>query len=259
MTSPHPKRLLGHRGACAERPENTMVSFERAVAIGVDVIETDVHVTRDGQVVISHDPDGLRGAGIAESIAECTLEQVRAWDVGWGFRAPDGTRPFADRGHRMPTLEEALDAFPDVRFNIDLKPNDPRVVATVLSVVRRLGAADRVCLASFHGALVRAVRKADFAGETVLAEDEVIAVLLTPSLWRRKLPFGGDALQLPPSSGIIDLSSERFIGKCHRMGYRVDYWTINDPEQAARLFERGADGVISDDPAAIKPVIDRYR
>lgn len=236
-----------------------MASFERAAAIGVDVIETDVHVTRDGQVVIAHDPDGLRGAGVAETIADSTLEQVRAWDVGWGFRADDGTRPFADRGHRTPTLEEALEAFPDLRFNIDLKPDDPRVVATVLSVVRRCRAAHRVCLASFHGRLIRAVRKADFAGETVLAEAEVVAVLLTPSFWRRKLPFGGDALQLPPTSGVIDLSSERFIAKCHDMGYRVDYWTINDPDDAARLFDRGADGVITDDPAAIKPVIDRYR
>lgn len=236
-----------------------MVSFERAAEIGVDVIETDVHVTRDGQVVISHDPDGLRAAGVAEAIADCTLEQVRSWDVGWGFRTEEGTRPFADRGHRVPTLAEALEAFPDLRFNVDLKPDDPRVVATVISVVRRCRAAHRVCLASFHGALVRAVRKADFGGETVLSEDEVIAVLLTPSLWRRKLPFGGDALQLPPSSGPIDLSSERFIAKCHRMGYRVDYWTINDPDEASRLFERGADGVISDDPAAIKPVVDRYR
>ena len=259
MTTTHPKRLLGHRGACAERPENTMASFERAAAIGVDVIETDVHVTVDGEVVISHDPDGLRGAGIAERIAESTLEQVRAWDVGWGYRAADGTRPFADHGHGVPTLAEALMAFPDLRFNIDLKPDDPRVVATVLSVVRRCRATHRVCIASFHGGLVRAVRKADFAGETVLAEDEVIAVLLTPSLWRRKLPFGGDALQLPVSSGPIDLSSERFIAKCHRFGYRVDYWTINDPDEAERLFERGADGVISDDPATIKPVIDRYR
>jgi len=236
-----------------------MISFERAASIGVDVIETDVHLTADGEVVVSHDPDGLRGAGIAEVIAESTLEQVRAWDVGWGYRAEDGRRPFADRGIGVPTLEEALTAFADLRFNIDLKADDPRLVPAVLSILRRCDAEDRACLASFHGHLVRAVRKAGFSGETVLAEDEVIAVLLTPGLWGRKLPFGGDALQIPTGSGWVDLSSEGFIAKCHRLGYRVDYWTINDPDEAARLFDRGADGVISDDPAAIKPVIDRYR
>src|SRR5688572_26510626 len=96
---PHALRLYAHRGASAELPENTMAAFRRALELGADALETDVHMTRDGHVMVSHDPDGRRRAGIAATIRGSTLEEVRGWDMG--------------DGHRMPTLEEALVAFPD--------------------------------------------------------------------------------------------------------------------------------------------------
>ena len=255
----HERRLLGHRGACAELPENSMPSFERAVAIGVDVLETDVHLTADGHVVISHDPDGRRAAGVAEAIATSSLEAVRRWDIGWGHRDAQGARPFAGRGLQVPTLDELLGAFPAMRFNVDIKPESPAVVGPVLEVIRRHDASARICLASFSGRVIRAVRRAGFAGETVLAQDEVIALLAAPSLVLDRLRPVGTAVQIPTHQGPLDLASPRFIDKCHRLGYRVDYWTINDPDEADTLLSRGADGLISDDPAALLPVVDRHR
>lgn len=251
-------RLLGHRGAAAERPENTLLSFARAVEIGVDAIETDVQVTADGHVVIAHDPTGARMAGQHQTIAAVSFEEVRQWDAGWGFVDDRGERPFAGRGLRIPTLAEALDHFPNVRFNVDVKPRAPHLVEPLLGLLRAHGAEERVTLASFHAEVVRAVRDAGHRGPTALSRREVVAVAFMPRFGARRF-VGGNAVQIPTHAGPLDLSSRGFIDKCHRLGLWVDYWTVNDPVEADVLLDRGADGLISDDPARIKPIVDRYR
>jgi len=251
-------RLLGHRGACAERPENTMESFARAVALDVDVLETDVHLTRDGHIVVSHDPDGRRAANTPVRIRESTLAEVRAWDVGWGYVAPDGSRPFAGRGMRMPELRELLDAFPGQALNVDIKQSDPPMVEPLLALLRRAGAAERVTLASFHTRTIREVRARGFEGPTALSRDEVLALICLPA-WAGKHAVQGNAAQIPPRTGPVDLSTRAFIDKCHRLGLWVDYWTVNDPLQAEVLLDRGADGLISDDPGRLRPIIEHYR
>lgn len=251
-------RLLGHRGACAERPENTMESFERAVAHGVDVLETDVHLTRDGHIVVSHDPDGRRSANTSAQIRESTLAEVQTWDVGWGYVAADGTRPYAARGMRMPALADVLEAFPNQALNVDIKQSEPPMVEPLVALLRKTGAAERVTLASFHTRAIREVRARGFEGPTALSRDEVLALIFLPA-WAGQHAVKGNAVQIPPRTGGLDLSTRSFIDKCHRLGLWVDYWTVNDPVQAEVLLDRGADGLISDDPGRLRPIVDRYR
>ena len=254
-----PRRLLGHRGCSAELPENTLPSFQRAMTLGVDALELDVHLTADGHVVVAHDPSGLRMAGIDQPIARSTLAEVQRWDVGWGFRDAAGDRPHAGRGFAVPTLTEVLDAFPTLRLNIDLKPSGLDLVAAVLGLLRAVDAEERTTLASFHTATMRAIRGRGFRGETVLARDEVLAMLACPGrLWRR-LGGRGTAAQLPLHAGPIDLASRAFIARCHDLDLRVDYWTVDDPVQVEVLLDRGADGIISNDPGALVSLFARYR
>jgi glycerophosphoryl diester phosphodiesterase len=107
-------RVYAHRGASAECPENTLPSFRRALDLGADALELDVHLTRDRQIVgVARNGDGRRMAGVAHGPSpRSTLDEVRGWDAGWGFRAADGSRPFAGRGVRMPALEEVLAELP---------------------------------------------------------------------------------------------------------------------------------------------------
>ena len=98
-------RIYAHRGASAELPENTMPAFRRAVALGADALELDIHATADGVLVVSHDPDGRRMAGVARRLADITWDEASRWDVGGGAR--------------MPTFEEVVRAFPDVPLNVD--------------------------------------------------------------------------------------------------------------------------------------------
>lgn len=252
----HPLRLIGHRGAGAERPENTMISFARAMEIGVDVLETDVHMTRDGVVVVSHDEDGTRAAGVSRRIRDCTLEEIRRWDVGRGFRDGSGRTPFAGRGIVVPTLDEVLDAFPDVPLNIDIKQREPNMVDTCMGVIRDHRAEERVTLASFFTDVMVRVR-ARFDGPTVLAQREVLTLVCAPLALLRRTGVPGSVVQIPLFAGPVNLASRRFIAKCHALGLRVDYWTVNDPVVAEILLERGADGMITDDPARIGPVLRR--
>jgi glycerophosphoryl diester phosphodiesterase len=248
----HARRLYAHRGASAERPENTMAAFQRAVEIGVDALEMDVHVTRDNHLIVAHDPTALRTAGAPLAWADLDLADVRRLDAGWGFVTEDGTRPFAGKAVGVPTFAEVLDAFPAMRINVDLKGD--RAVGLMLDLIRDTRADDRVTLASFQLGTLVAIRRRGYGGETALSQGEVASLLGLPAMLWRQLPFTGTAAQVPVNAGRIRFDRATFIAKCHSIGLRVDFWTVDDPEQAARLLALGADGIITNDPRAIRPV-----
>jgi len=248
----HPRRLYAHRGAAAECPENTMPAFERAVEIGVDALEMDVHVTRDDHLVVVHDPTGARTTGAPLAWCDLDLADVRRLDAGWGFVAADGSRPFAGKAVRVPRFADVLDAFPAMRINVDLKGD--RAAALMLDLLRRKRAEDRVTLASFQLATLVEIRRRGYGGETALSQPEVAALLALPAMLWRQLPFTGTAAQVPVHAGRIRFDRATFIAKCHSIGLRVDFWTIDDRDQAARLLALGADGIITNDPGALRPV-----
>jgi glycerophosphoryl diester phosphodiesterase len=250
--------LYAHRGATAERPENTLPSFARALELGADALELDVHLTRDGHVVVSHDPSARRMCGVDAEIRRASLDDVKGWDAGHGFLDDRGGRPFAGADVRVPTLEQVLVEFPGVPLNVDVQQWSPPMVAEVLSVIRKQRAEDRVLLASFQLRTLRAIRQR-YTGLTALSRPEVAALALAPAALLRRLPRAGDAAQVPPRVGPVVMASRGFIAKCHALGLRVDFWTIDDPAEAERLLDLGADGLMTDDPAAIAPVLARRR
>jgi len=254
----NPPRLYAHRGAAAELPENTLPSFRRALDLGADAIETDAHLTRDGHVVLSHDPTGARMCGLGVDIARSTLAEVRLWDAGNGFRDERGGRPFAGQAFVVPTLDEALREFPGVPFNVDAKSHHPEMVPRLLDVVRRAGAADRTLLASFDAATLRLVRALGYEGKTGLAQAEALRILLPSRVlaWR---PLPGAAAQLPYRAYGIDLGRRALIDKLHALGLEVHFWTVNDAALATRLLDAGADAIMTDDPRALVPVLRAWR
>jgi len=250
----HERRLYAHRGAAAERPENTMAAFERAVEIGVDALEMDVHLTRDDQLIVAHDDTAARMTGAQLAWRAIDLAETRRLDAGWGFVAPDGTRPFAGRSITVPAFADVLDAFPGMRINVDLKAE--RAVAIMLELIRQKRADDRVTLASFKLRTLVEARRRGYGGETALSQGEVAALLGLPAVVWRQLPFTGTAAQVPVRAGRLRFDRAAFIAKCHVIGLRVDFWTVDDRDEAARLLALGADGIITNDPAAIRPAFD---
>lgn len=246
-------RLYAHRGSSARLPENTLEAFAQALADGANALETDVHRTRDGHWVVIHDAHGRRTAGRPERIAHSTLAEVKTWDAGNGKLAAGGARPHAGRGYRIPTLAELLEAFPGVPVSVDLKPNAPGTVPSLLEILLAGGHHGRVVLGSFHHRVLAEIRRRGWPGATSLGHLEVAALRLLPGRLAR-LFVRGDAAQIPRSGWGMRLDGPRFVDRCRRAGLRVDYWTVNDPAAARALLERGATGIMTDDPAEIAPV-----
>jgi glycerophosphoryl diester phosphodiesterase len=249
----HRRLLYGHRGASAELPENTLPAFARAIELGATAIETDCHLTQDGHVVLAHDPDGGRTTGISRLIRESTLAEVREWDVGWGFVDKNGDRPFAGKGFRIPTLDEALAEIRDVPFNVDVKQKSPPLFEPVIAALRRHDAEERVRIASFDLRTTRGFRRRGFKGALGLGIVEVGLLIALPRQVLRRILRPGDAAQLPLAAFGVDFATRRYVEKCHEIGLLIDYWTVNDAATATRLLDLGADGIMSDDPAAVAP------
>jgi glycerophosphoryl diester phosphodiesterase len=247
-------RLYAHRGAAAELPENTLPSFQRALELGADALETDAHLTRDGHVVLSHDPTGMRMCGVARRIEDAALEEVQSWDAGYGFIDASGARSQAGKGHRFPTLEEVLRELPGAQLNVDAKSRHPEMVPRLLEVLKREKAEARTLVASFDVDTLRRVRRLGYPGKTGLAQAEVWRLVALPRALHGLLPLRGAAAQLPYRIYGIDLGTRAVVDKCHALGLEVHYWTVNEPALAERLLGAGADAIMTDDPRKIAPV-----
>jgi glycerophosphoryl diester phosphodiesterase len=249
--------LYAHRGASGELPENTIPAFWRALEVGATALETDVHLTRDGHVVVSHDPTGDRTAGVPRAIRDATLAEVRAWDVGRVFRA---AHPDAPSGRFVvPTLDEVLAEVAHVPLNVDIKRHDAWAARAVVDVVRRRRAQDRVRLASFDAGTLRVVRRLGYEGPTSLGASEVLLLFALPTAVLRRVPLAGDAAQIPTRQGWLRLDTPGFIAKAHALGLLLHYWTIDDPREAERLLAAGADGIMTNEPARLAPLFARSR
>ena len=234
--------LIAHRGASAEHVENTLTAFEAALALGADVIESDVHLTRDGHPVLAHDEDGSRVAGDPRAIAACSLAEVARWDLS---HALPGSARCA-----IPSLESALEHLPDALFNLDLKAHQPGIVPRVLEVVARQRAEPRVLLTSFSAAVTRRIRALGYGGPVGLGQAEATLAVFAPlAFLKRQRAFrrSGARLQIPTRSHGISLARRGLIDKLNALSIAVDYWVINDPAEARALLELGAQGIVTDD------------
>ena len=223
---------FAHRGGAAEGDENTAAAFARAVAFGYRYVETDVHSTADGVAVVFHDKTLDRVAGRSGRIADLSWADLRTVRIA-GEAA-------------VPRLDEVLDAWPEIRFNIDVKSDagpEPTVEA-----VRRAGATGRVLLASFSDARLARVRA--LAGPEVATSVGMRSAtrlrLASLAGLRPGLPESVAAVQVPVRHGPVRVVDQRFLRTAHRLGVQVHVWTIDEPDEMRRLLDLGVDGIMTD-------------
>ncbi len=248
--SPIPK-ILAHRGDSAKFPENTLPAFLSAQALGVDVIETDVHITRDEKVIIWHDDTLDRETDGSGTVEAHTMEELLSFDAGYHFTPDSGkSYPYRGKGVTMLPFEEALLKLPDMRFNVDLKTKGTRLADQFISIIRRHKAEDRVLCASFHASNLRYVREKAPEIGTSMATSEVLKLLIAQKLHlpidTRRIP--GIAFQVPVNQGPITVITPGFIKRFHDLGMFIQVWTINDAPLMQRLLDLGVDGIFTDDP-----------
>lgn len=246
LTHEYPIRFA-HRGSRVLWPENTMVAFQGALDLGYRYIETDVHVSRDGRVVVFHD-DTLEGLtdGIGK-ITDRDWDYLRRLDAASKFNPDDGF-PLRGTGVSVPLLEDVLATFPDAMFNIDLK--EAGIAERVAEEVRRLGVSDRVLIGSFHDRRIWAFRRAAPGVATSAGPLEVARALVS------QRPGGGaDAFQVPERVGPIPIVTSRFIDAARIADKQIHVWTVNDPVEMRRLLDLGVDGIITDRPDLLNEVV----
>ncbi len=256
--SPMP-RVVAHRGDSANYPENTLPAFISGVKMGIDVIETDVHITRDGEIVIWHDPTLDRNTDGKGALEIYTLKELKKLDAGYTFTKDGGkTYPFRGKGIQLCTLSEALEACPEERFNIDLKSQEEDIVETYIDVIRKHNAENRVCTASFHLNNLKKLRRLAPEMLTSVSTLEVAPLVLKtklhmlPEAFDRKIIF-----QVPVRQYGITIINKRFIDEMHKRDAVVMVWTINDENEMERLYRMGVDTIMTDDPALLIKTAER--
>jgi glycerophosphoryl diester phosphodiesterase len=251
--------VIAHRGGAGLWPENTLYAFERAAASGVDVIETDVRATKDGELVLFHDERVARTTNGAGPLDSLTLADLKGLDAAYRF-STDGGRTFPVRGAgvTVPTLREVFAALPDMRFNIEPKRGSPSLAAPLCRLIRECGMTDKVLVASFDGGTLADFRRECPEVATSASTGEVASFL---SLYEAGLTASYSpamqALQVPERAGVLSVLTRDFVNAAHGRNLRVHAWTINDEADMRRLVEMGVDGVMTDYPDRLLRVLGR--
>jgi glycerophosphoryl diester phosphodiesterase len=250
--------VLAHQGASGHAPSNTLEAFRLAVEMGADAIETDVHMTRDGHVVLSHDPDVDRLTNGTGLIKNKTMAELREIDFGYRFTTDGGkTYPYRGRKVTIPTLSEVLEEFPTMRVNCDIKQKSPALEAALCEVIRKHDAHDRVLVTSFHSSTMRRYRQ--FADPRVATSANTREMVRFFCYWRsgfqRWYKPKVDAFQVPEQQAGIRVVTPEMVRIAHRHGIKVHVWTINREEDIRRLLEWGVDGICSDYPDRVVKVM----
>jgi glycerophosphoryl diester phosphodiesterase len=242
--------VMAHRGGAGLWPENTMHSFERAVDLGVDVLETEIQSTADNILVLMHDSTVDRTTNGSGPISAFTLEELKTLDAGYNWSADGGrTFPFRGSGITVPTLEEVFTALPTVRINIDIKQEKPSLVASLCKTIRAFDMVDRVMVASFSSKMLKAFRRGCPQVTTSAGTGEVALFFLMNLVFLGGLYRSGfQAFQIPEYSNALRVLTKRFVKTAHGLNLAVHVWTINETMDMQRLLELGVDGIITDYP-----------
>lgn len=239
---------FAHRGGALENPENTWASFRHAVSLGYLYMETDVHATSDGVAAVIHDPDLSRVAGVAANVRDLT------WD--------DLSRIDLPGDQRVPRLDELLEEWPGVRWNLDAKHDSS--VAVMVETIKRTASLERVCVTSFSDRRLGAVRRALGPGLCTAMGPAAITALrvaslppLAPARLLRASFRAFGAAQVPTRQGAIPIVDTRFVSSAHAAGLEVHVWTIDHEGEMDRLLDLGVDGIMTDRPSLLKEVLER--
>ncbi len=291
--------LIAPGGGNREFPDNTLEAFYNAYSVDPRaMMETDVSITADGVVILSHDTTLDRKTNVTGAIADWNYSDLIAQKVDFGYTNPtedgvlngerkhfatddgvekyptdvtypDGVTPRDEKVFLATTLEELIVAFPENRINVEIKQEGElgkRALTEVLRLLEKYDAFDRVVLASFHGEIYDEFRRLQDAGEVPEAFMYSPGTAGATRYFVLQLlnldVFFGDGMcvfQLPMEQMGFNLAAKGLVNNAHRHNLAVHYWTINDVEDMKYLIEIGADGIMTDYPHRLQEVYDAER
>ncbi len=251
--------VIAHQGGDGLWPGDTLYAMEQAAALGVDVLEMDMHSTADGVLVMMHDDTVDRTTNGTGAINDMTLDELKALDAGYDWSDDDGlTFPFRDQGVTVPTLEEIFTVFPDYRMNIEIKQALPSISEPFCKMIRDYHMEDQVLVASFDQKVLKEFREDCPEVATSTGESEVITLFVLSKLFLENAysPSAGGT-QVPETRSGLTVLTERFVNAAHNRSMEVHAWTINDQDDQQRLLQMGLDGIVTDRPDLLMELLDR--
>jgi glycerophosphoryl diester phosphodiesterase len=255
--------VIAHQGGKLLAPGNTIEAFRNAEKLGVDVIEMDIHITRDGHLVTIHDPTVDATTDGRGQVADYTLEELQRLDAGYTFKNAEREYSFRGKGVYIPTLEEVFQRFPHMKMNIEIKDDNPperldEIIRNLLGLIKEYDMENNVLIASFDQSIIDRFtlasggRIAVQAGTQEVKKFVILHKLLLRNLYKPKV----HGFQLPLQKGKIDFTDPVLISGAQRLNLPVHYWTVNDRQTMQHLIDAGADGIITDRPDLLLKLLD---
>lgn len=249
---------IAHRGGSKLRPENTMLAFAHAVSLGVDAIECDVHLSRDGEPVIIHDDTLDRTTDVSGRVEARTALELASFDAGARFER-EGAAPYKGMGYGVPRLAELLDAWREIPVILEIKGDDVRTAERALAVVREAGALSRVIVGGFSHRVLAHVRAQALRLPTSASRVEVQSALRRSWFWMGPRRSGFDLFQVPVRLKGQTVLRERLVRVARHRSIPVHAWIVDDEDEMRRLLKWGVTGLISDRPDVARRVVDAHR
>ena len=242
--------VIAHRGGRGLWPENSLFAFERASALGVDMLEMDLQLSSDGELVVMHDTSLERTTNGEGAVAAYSLDQLQALDAGYRWTADGGeSYPYRGQGIRIPSFAEVLERLPNMPKVIEIKVPDVGMEAQLCAVLSTNDQRERVIVGSFHERSLQLFREqcpgvATAAGPTSV---RMLVALNWLGLGRLLSP-SYQALQIPEQHSGLRIASAALLKTAQARGLNVQLWTINEQPAMRRLLDLGAQGLITDYP-----------
>jgi glycerophosphoryl diester phosphodiesterase len=249
----HRPLVIAHQGGEGLRPSSTMLAYDHAFESGADVLEGDVHTTRDGHLVLIHDETVDRTTEGTGEVDDMTLAQVQALDAGYYWTEDDETYPYRGQGLTIITVRELFEKYPDLLYVLEIKKSDIPTAGPMCDLIKELSMEDNVMIASVYQDMMDTFRAACPNVTTSATEDEATQFFVMNTLFLAPLyspPM--TALQVPEYQEVkgvkLHVVTSRFVRAAHNRGMDVHPWTINDPADLRRMIDLGVDGIITDRP-----------
>lgn len=254
--------VIAHRGGRAHAPENTLPAFARSVELGVDVLELDVHLTKDEEIVVLHDATVDRTTDGSGHINELTYAEVEVLDAGYYYQDEAGDYTYRDQGVHIPRLEEVFDQFPAQRYFIELKDTtapvlQPMLIQKVWELIQQYQMEDQVVIGSFDHDLIEDFQQISGGQVAIGAGEQAARSFVKGHLaylngWTT---INADSLQLPLEKEGHDLTHNNLLRGVLKQNIALYYWTINDPATMHSLLDKEVDGIMTDHPALLLEII----
>ncbi len=251
--------VIAHQGGDGVWPGETMFAYQHAADLGVDVLEMDIHITKDGELILMHDETVDRTTDGTGEIESMTLAELKQLDAGYDWTPDEGkTFPFRGQGITITTLEEVFQSFPGKNMTIEIKKSNTSMIKPFCELIRRHNMQDKVLVASFYDDKMKEFRAECPEVATSSAKQETtVFVLMSKAFLSGFYSPKFISLQVPEESGGITVMTKAFVKAAHARGLAVEVWTINDVDTMQKLIGWGVDGLITDRPDLMMELLGR--